>query len=356
MKTVCITGIAGFVGSYLARYFKALGYTVKGIDNLYRKGSGINLPILTSEGIEVILGDVRDSESIERLEPYDILIDCAAEPSVYGGLTNIDYVSHTNLAGTINCLNSAVKQKAIFILLSTSRVYSIKALSLDNDTNHIEFTDPKEWDTRIKTAWIDDYGIDEEFSTESPRTIYGTTKLASELMVQEYSNAFDLKSVINRCGVIAGRGQFGKTDQGIFTYWLLAHYFKIPLKYIGFGGEGKQVRDILKVCDLADLINMQINKPELLKGQVYNVGGGPTNSISLVELTSLAQKVTGNIVPITSDPNTDPYNVPWITMCNKQVTKDFGWKPTINHLEDTANQILDWIKTNEQTLKEIIGR
>ena len=130
------------------------------------------------------------------------------------------------------------------------------------------------------------------------RTLYGATKLAAELLIEEYRASQGVPAVIDRCGVIAGPWQMGKVDQGVFTHWLLAHHFERPLTYIGFGGEGKQVRDLLHVEDLVDLVERQLLDPDAWDGATVNVGGGRECSLSLRETTEICRELTGNEVPI----------------------------------------------------------
>src|SRR5207244_1550975 len=117
-----------------------------------------------------------------------------------------------------------------------------------------------------------------------PRSLYGASKLAAEMLIQEYVFSRGLKALINRCGIIAGPWQMGKVDQGVVAFWMMQHFFQRELCYLGFGGQGKQVRDLLHVADLADLLHRQMQTPETWVGRVYNVGGGRTCSVSLREL------------------------------------------------------------------------
>ena len=128
-------------------------------------------------------------------------------------------------------------------------------------------------------------GVSEDFPLDGPRTLYGATKLAAELLVTEYRAAFGLRTVIDRCGVLAGPWQMGKVDQGVFTHWVLSHYFGRDLSYIGYGGRGKQVRDLLHVADLVALVEDQLLRPDHWDGVTANVGGGREFSLSLLETT-----------------------------------------------------------------------
>ena len=213
------------------------------------------------------------------------MIDCSAEPSVQAGLGGSPRsVLDTNLVGTINCLEAARARGAAFLFLSTSRIYPIAAL---NDLPFVETETRFRWDEAPGIAGFSRRGIAEGFTLDGARSFYGTSKLAGEQLIQEYVFSYGMRALIDRCGVIAGPWQMGKVDQGVITLWVARHYFGRPLRYTGFGGQGKQVRDILHVHDLFDLLLLQLEAPERWDGRVYNVGGGNEVSVSLRELTEL---------------------------------------------------------------------
>ncbi len=208
--------------------------------------------------------------------------------------------------------------------MSTSRVYPIDPI---NGLNYEETGSSFDLSEKQAIKGASREGISEEFSLEGARSLYGTTKLASELLLQEYVYSYNLKGVINRCGVIAGPWQFGKVDQGVFTYWMLAHYFKKGLKYIGFGGQGKQVRDLLHVNDLFELIDKEIDNLSRINGNIYNVGGGRDISLSLLEATWLCQKITGNKVKIGRGLKARAGDIAIYLSDSGKIGKDLGWKP-----------------------------
>lgn len=312
-----ITGGAGFIGSNLAVSFKRKypKFKVYALDNLKRRGSELNLPRLKENDVNFIHADIRNQEDLVLGFDVDLMIECSAEPSVMAGIDNPPYIINTNLAGTVNCLELCRKHKADIIFLSTSRVYPYKEI---NQIKTIETDTRLEWSIN---------GINENFTTQGPKTLYGATKLASELLLEEYIANYGIKGVINRCGVIAGPWQFGKVDQGIFSYWMLAHYFKKPLKYIGFGGEGKQVRDLLHVDDLFTLIDIEVSQLSNINGRVYNVGGGKEMSLSLIETTKICQEITGNKIKIGKDLTTRQGDIKVYLSDNNKVTKDLAWQP-----------------------------
>jgi len=289
-RSILITGGAGFVGSSLAIRIREAdqGASVVAMDNLYRRGSELNLPRLREHGVKFHRGDVREPSTFPAGH-FDLLIECSAEPSVLAGLSGSpDYLVHSNLLGAYNCLELARQWHAAFLFLSTSRVYPIAALE-----RHAW----REEETRFvwtgSGSGISPAGVSERLPLEGARSLYGWTKFAAEQLVEEYRAAFGVQTVVNRCGMIAGPWQFGKVDQGVVSLWVQAHLFGRPLQYIGYGGTGKQVRDVLHVDDLADLIIEQLQDLPRWSGWVGNVSGGLENSVSLLELTGLCGEATG---------------------------------------------------------------
>ncbi|MBI4406114.1 MAG: NAD-dependent epimerase/dehydratase family protein [Deltaproteobacteria bacterium] len=352
---ILITGGAGFVGAQIARLFRRDNRQAQifVLDNLKRRGSELNIPILKNEGVTFVHGDIRSLSDLDGLDGnFDYLIEASAEPSVMAGIDgHSDYVLETNLVGALNCLKFAVKRTGAFVFLSTSRVYSIGPL---RKLNLIEQATRFELAPFQDTPGASPQGLNESFPTHLPRSFYGASKLAAEVIIQEYAEAYGLKSVINRCSVIGGAGQFGKADQGILSFWVASHYFKKPLQYTGFGGSGKQVRDFLHVEDLYDLLLLQLADLNSCQGKTFNVGGGKNNSASLFELTALAQKIVGTKVSIGSEPQTALFDVPLYISDNSHVTSRFGWAPK-RTLETIVDENYRWIKENEAALKSIFA-
>jgi CDP-paratose 2-epimerase len=297
---ILITGGAGFVGSNLALALRAgmPSAEVVCMDNLYRRGSELNVPRLQAAGAQFHRGDVRDPAAFPA-GPFAFLVECSAEPSVLAGQDGSpDYLVHTNLMGAYHCLEKARQWGSGFVFLSTSRVYPIARLEAHpwrEDATRFAWEDHG-------TAGISSRGVAEAIDLSGARSLYGCTKLAAEQLIEEYRAMYGLKAVVNRCGVIAGPWQFGKVDQGVASLWVLAHHFGRPLSYIGYGGAGKQVRDFLHVADLCDLLSEQIRNFESWEGWVGNVAGGLQNTASLSELTAICQELTGKTIPIASVP------------------------------------------------------
>jgi CDP-paratose 2-epimerase len=351
---ILVTGGAGFVGSNVVVGLaqRHPEWELLALDNLKRRGSELNLARLAVAGARFVHGDVRERADLDACGAVDVIVECSAEPSVLAGLDgDLDYLVRTNLFGAFNCLELARRDSAQFIFLSTSRVYPVCGLAA---------LDLVEVETRFElapnqfVAGASQRGIAESFDLTGARSFYGSSKLAVELLAQEYTAAFDLRVVVNRCGVIAGPWQMGKVDQGVFTYWLLAHCFGQPLEYIGFGGSGKQVRDLLHVDDLVDLLDDQIARPEEWSGATVNVGGGLGCSLSLAETTILCRDLTGNDVEIRSVLADRPGDVPlYISDCTRcyELT---SWRPRRDAptiLRDT----LDWIRGHEDDVRRTLG-
>jgi len=350
---ILITGGAGFVGSALARHLKhtLLGSSVVAFDNLKRRGSELNLTLLRESGVEFVHGDVRSRTDLSGLVGnFDLLVEASAEPSLHAGTGGSpDYVVETNLAGAFNCLDFARQRGSRLILLSTSRVYSIQPL---RGIQLLEGRTRFEISATQTVPGVTREGISEEFPTHLARSFYGASKLGAEQMVQEFSHTYGLQTVILRLGVIAGPGQFGKADQGVFTMWVAHHYFGLPVRYIGFGGEGKQVRDLLHIQDLCELTGSIWNSMNAHSGEVLNVGGGIERSISLMELTELCRNIVGNSVATSGVPDTAGFDVPlYISDCRKVFARS-SWRPT-RSVETLVADIFQWIRANESALKPI---
>ena len=348
-----ITGGAGFVGSNLAVSLASRhpDWELVALDNLYRKGSRLNLPRLEAAGVGFVEGDVRAPGDLAALPACDALIECSAEPSVMSGVDgDTSYLVGTNLTGAYNCLELARRDGAFVVFLSTSRVYPVAPqvdLALEEHETRFELAA----DQAVPGA--SPRGISEEFPLEGPRTLYGATKLAAELLIEEYRGGLGVPAVIDRCGVIAGPWQMGKVDQGVFTHWMLAHQFRNSLSYIGFGGDGKQVRDLLHVEDLVDLVERQLLDPAAWDGRTVNVGGGRECSLSLRETTEICRRLTGNEVPISPVSETRAGDVPvYLSDCTRLFGLD-EWRPR-RSAEQVLTDIHDWISSDEERIAEAL--
>jgi CDP-paratose 2-epimerase len=348
-----ITGGAGFVGSHLALAFKreSPDSTVVAFDNLKRRGSELALQRLTTGGVEFRHGDIRNPEDLNATGIFDLLIECSAEPSVQAGLHGGErYLINTNLIGTINCLDHARRHGAAVVFLSTSRVYPIAPLrELPLVPTESRFVIPEShsgigWSAR---------GINESFPLTGSRSLYGATKLCSELIIAEYVALYGLRAVVNRCGVLTGPWQMGRVDQGFVVRWAAQHLFGGALSYNGFGGAGMQVRDVLHIKDLYRLVRTQIAQIGNHSGKVYNVGGGPRCTASLAELTEACVQHTGRRLSIASEPETNPVDIPFYVTDNTAVAVATGWQPRFS-MSEVLEDIFSWLRVHRGEIEVIL--
>ncbi len=354
-RVTVVTGGAGFVGSWLCALRKRdhADERVIAFDNLSRAGSELNLPRLAAAGVEFVRGDVRDLASLTSLGAADLLIDCAAEPSVRAGYAGgARELIDLNLGGTLNCLEFARERGARLVFLSTSRVYPIAALrALPLEERGTRLALPP---GATGPGWSE-HGVTTAFPLGGSRSLYGATKLASELFTLEYAATLGVEAVINRCGVLAGPWQMGKVDQGFLTLWTARHEYGGTLSYQGFGGRGLQVRDVLHVEDLHDLITLQLADLGRHNGRTYNVGGGAENAVSLREATALCAAATGRTLDIGSVPETHPADIPWYVADNAEVKHATGWTPR-RSTPAIVDEIARWLRDHRAMLEPLLGR
>ena len=330
---ILITGGCGFVGSNLAIFFKnnKIGTLINSLDNLSRGGSRLNLQRLKKKKKKNFKIDIANNKLVKRLPRYDLIIDCCAEAAVETSKKDINKVFNTNLVGTLNVLKKCMKDKSKLIFLSSSRVYSIDELhKLKNN----------------KT-------INEKFNTAGPKSVYGFCKYSSEHLIREFSFLYKIKYIINRFGVISGPWQFGKQDQGFVSLWVWKHLNKKKLNYIGFGGNGSQIRDVIHIDDVCELIALQVKKVNKNFNLLVNVGGGKKNAISLKNLTALCQKVTSNHIKIGSKKNTSKYDIPYYVTNNSKVKTIYKWKNRKSFL-NILQDVYKWMIDNQKELKKYI--
>lgn len=349
---ILITGVCGFVGSTLARALLESdhGHKIVGFDNFIRPGSESNRAELKARGVKLFHADLRAASDIDALPDVDFVIDAAANPSVLAGVdgqTSSRQLVEHNLGGTFNLLEYCKARKAGFILLSTSRVYGIAPLAaLPVREERGAFVPDA---TRPLPAGLTAAGLDETFTNGAPISLYGATKLASETMALEYGETFGFPVFVNRCGVLAGAGQFGRADQGIFAYWINSWVKKRPLKYLGFGGHGLQVRDCLHPADLVPLLEKQMSAGKLsADDRLANVSGGAASAMSLRQLSDWCAARFGPHA-VMADGTPRPFDIPWIVLDPAKSTRLWGWRParpTAQVLEEIARHAEahpDWL-------------
>ena len=348
---ILITGICGFVGSTLTRALltSVANLQITGVDNFIRPGSELNRRELARLGVKIIHADVRSATDFESLPAADFVLDAAANPSVLAGVdgkTSSRQLLEHNLWGTINILEYCKTHRAGLILLSTSRVYSVPplaALPVEVHQQGFRPTPGGKFPEGFTAA-----GVSEAFSTAPPISLYGASKLASEAIALEYGETFQFPVWINRCGVLAGAGQFGKADQGIFSFWINAHLRRRPLKYIGFDGHGHQVRDCLHPRDLVPVLLAQMNHGGNDRPRVANFSGGASNAMSLAQLTDWCDARFGKLT-VASEANPRPFDIPWLVLDSALAAKTWNWSPQISlpqvldEIARHAEQNPDWL-------------
>jgi len=354
-ERILVTGGAGFVGSSVALALKRSRpeTRVTAFDNLHRRGSELNLPRLREAGVAFAHGDIRSLADLTGLaDAPDLIVECSAEPSAqagYGG--SPEYLIDTNLTGCYHCLELARRVRADFIFISTSRVYPYRRL---NELAYEEGPERFHLSAVQRIAGASGLGVSEDFPLDGPRSLYGMTKLAGELMVTEYGDAYGVRYLIDRCGLLTGPWQMAKSDQGVMALWVAAHYFRRKLSYIGFDGSGRQVRDYVHIEDFCDLLLEQIAHFENYQGRLFNVGGGLPFSLSLLEATRLCEEITGNHLEIAAVPETRPADVRIYLTDHRRVTGVSGWRPR-RDARTTLGDIFEWIRTEEAEVRNALG-
>ena len=354
---ILITGGAGFVGSELAVRLTEKNHRVVVMDNLVRRGSESNLERLARHGVSFVHGDVRSPEDFENLpQGIEFVCDVSAQPSVVSGYTNPVFDLTNNSLGVIHVLEFARRHHCPVLFFSTNRVYVVDRLL---ELPRREAPTRLEWDSdawarlapEVRPRGFDPaHGVSEEFAVDGgQRTIYGLSKLIADACCQEYAHAFDMPIVLNRFGVIAGTGQFAKLDQGWVVWWAIAHYFKLPLRYIGWNG--KQVRDVLFLDDVCSLVELQMGRMDQFRGEIFNVGGGAANSLSLREGTHLLESKLGHGTTITVEDTVRKGDLPVYFTDNRKIARRLNWRPAVT-LDQGFDKILAWIRANEDTLKK----
>lgn len=332
---ILITGGAGFIGSNLAAYFIRAGHTVTLFDNFSRRGAEANLAWLQGEyasGPEVVRGDVRDPGAINAAAlDQDVIIHAAGQVAVTSSVSDPRHDFENNALGTFNTLEAARAggKQPVFLYTSTNKVYGgmEEARVLEGDTRY-SFADMPQ-------------GVSEKWPLDfySP---YGCSKGAGDQYVRDYHRIYGLPSVVFRQSAIYGPRQFGIEDQG----WLA--YFAICVaqgKPVTIYGDGKQVRDLLYIDDLARAFDLAIQNIDRTAGQVYNIGGGPERTLSVwTEARPLLEKLAGHSIEARYGdwrPGDQRIYVSDISRAREH----FGWAPQVSP-EEGLRRMWAWIQAN----------
>jgi CDP-paratose 2-epimerase len=336
MKTLLITGGAGFIGTNTVDYFASAGWKVIVLDNLSRKGSKDNLVWLKSNkeySFDFLNIDICDKNHVDNVfidYNIDALIHLAGQVAVTSSVSDPRNDFSININGTFNLLEAVRKfsPKTIFINASTNKVYG-----------ELEYLEIIESEERYDFNNII-IGIDEDTSLDfhSP---YGCSKGSADQYVLDYARIYNLNTTSFRQSCIYGPRQFGSEDQGWISWFI---YAVLTNKDISIYGNGKQVRDILYVDDLIRAYDMAINNPDVIKGQAFNIGGGVKNSISLLEFMKILSNYMNKDLPFSFEDVRPGDQKVYISDTHKLNDK-LGWKPKVNS-EQGIKLILDWTENN----------
>ena len=346
-KNILIIGGAGFIGINSARYFNEKGWKVTIFDNFSRKGTDVNVDHYKKDypdNCTVIEGDiVTEPEKLQPLmEENDVVLHLAAQVAVTTSITDPRHDFEQNALGTFNVLEAVrmSKKQPILLFASTNKVYGgLEHLSVqDADTRH-EFGD----DLARK------HGVSENVQLDfhSP---YGCSKGVADQYVIDYARIYGLKTVVFRQSCIYGKHQFGIEDQGWVAWFTIAAMLERPLTIFG---TGKQVRDILYVDDLCKLYELSIDNIDKVSGHAYNTGGGPENTLSLVELIgTLNDKYGYRLDPPKAEPRAG--DQPVYVSDIRKAKEDLGWEPEVNP-EQGVKLMHEWLKENESILQKFFS-
>lgn len=336
-KNYFITGGAGFIGSnYVSRLLER-GEKVSIYDNLSRAGSTRNLAWLQGKygekAFQLIAGDVRDAELLTvSIHSADVIVHLAAQVAVTTSVTNPREDFEINAQGTFNVLEAArlSERNPVFLYASTNKVYG-----------GMEDVQVVEDATRWKYANLP-LGCPETqpLDFHSP---YGCSKGSGDQYVRDYARIYGLPTLVMRQSCIYGPRQFGVEDQGWVAWMIIAAVTGRPLTIYG---DGKQIRDILNVDDLLNAYDAGIDRIAAVKGQVYNLGGGPANIMSIwTEFGPLLEKMLGKPVPVQRS-DWRPGDQKVFVADIRKAERDLGWKPKVG-VSEGVGVLFEWVKENK---------
>ncbi len=339
-KTLVVTGGCGFIGTNISLHAREKGYRVIAFDSLIRPLSEENLPILEKAGVEILRGDVRNSQDLERLpKSIDGLIHLGANPGIPWSIAWPVFDFTTNALGSLNVLEySRLNGKFPVILASTNKIYSeeINLVPVKSMGKRYVWDFSKVNKKKVRAtvlSGLTKQGVNEDFPMDSsgrfPHSPYGTSKATADLYAQEYFHIYGVPTVINRMSCIYGLYQKGVEDQGWTDWFVRAKINNSPLNIYG---DGKQVRDALFGSDVAELYIKELQNIDKARGQVFNVGGGVKNTISLLEAIEHLNKKGGKPLRLTFKPWRVADQKIYISDISK-AQKMLGWKPKVGVTE-----------------------
>lgn len=341
---ILITGGAGFVGANLA-FHLSRNHKVTVMDNLVRRGSELNLYKFKDYDIEFIHGDIRNPEDLNHLPgKYDFILETAAQPAACTGYSNPVFDITNNYNGLLNVLEYARRTNSKMIFWSTNKVYS---------GDKINAIPRKETATRYVWKHKGFKGIPENYPIDGgDHSIYGLSKVCADLTCQEWAKAFDMPIIVNRFSCLAGPGQFGKSEQGWLAWFVIAAILGLPVTLYGY--KGKQVRDVLFMPDICNLIDIQMKDIYKHSGEVFNIGGGNKINTSLIECIEMIEKITGYHIDQEYLLNVRKSDQCVYISDISKAKKLLKWEPTVG-MEDGIISIIDWVNRNEKELRQLYG-
>lgn len=343
MKWV-VTGGAGFIGSNVVKRLLGLGHHVVVVDDLSRRGTGENLDWLRTLGKpDFVKQDIRNAPGVAdmmaRHRDADVVLHLAAQVAVTTSVADPRTDFEINAIGTFNVLEAlrACGGNSILLYASTNKVYG------NMEQEAVELRGGR---YAYKTL---PGGVNEAAPLDfhSP---YGCSKGTADQYVRDYARIYGLRTVVFRQSCIYGPRQFGIEDQGWVAWFTIAAVLGRPLTIFG---DGRQVRDVLFVDDLADCYLRAVDQIERTNGRVYNIGGGPENQLSLLELIDLLNARTGRVLdPAFSDwrPGDQKVFVADVTRANA----DFGWAPRVSTTAG-VQRLVDWVLQEKALLETVLG-
>lgn len=343
--TLLVTGGGGFVGSTAVRHFASRGWDVLAFDNLSREQllgraegpipKGYHWERLGKvDNVTRVKGDVRNLEEVrDAAKEADAILHAAAQVAITASLEDPRTDFEVNLLGTLNVLEAARgSPKDVAVLFcSTNKVYgdNVNRIPVLEEATRYVYGDPA-----YQAGIPETYPID-----RCEHTPYGASKLGADLYVQDYARTYGMRTAAFRMSCIYGEGQSGNEDQGWVAHFALSILRGKPLTVYG---DGKQVRDVLHVADLIRAYEAALESPKALQGEVFNLGGGVKNTLSLRELVDLVEDLTGEKSSLTyADWRPGDQKV-YISDISK-VDAVTGWRPKIGPKEG-VHRLLDWYR------------
>lgn len=329
---ILITGGAGFIGSNLAAHFLSKKHKVTVYDNFFRPGVEANLDWLKSQfpskKLQVITADILDTQTLNSsVTSQDIIFHLAGQTAVTSSVTNPRQDFEFNSQGTFNVLESLRlnNPKATLIYSSTNKVYgTLEGFRVKAGKTRYLPLGPK----AIDETWTLDF--------HSP---YGCSKGSADQYVRDYARIYDLNTVVFRQSCIYGTHQLGVEDQGWLAHFAASFIKGTPLNIFG---TGKQVRDALFIDDLVKAYELAAENIKTTKGQIYNIGGGPNHTISLIELIDLLTQISGKTIPI-NQAGQRPGDQKYFVCDISKAKKDFSWQPHIS-LPQGVEKLYQWLE------------